>query len=173
MAVTRAVYDRMVDSGALEGLHVELLDGEIVEVNPQGAAHYRLVSALTVWFAPRAELLGVQGPLAAAEDSEPEPDIALLAEPIVVTGIPTSALLAVEIVVSQRPQAIRKARIYARAEVPAYWIVDEPRRLVLVHSGPTPYGYARTAEVRGEDMLSPPAGLPPKTVDELFRSAGL
>lgn len=166
---TREEYDRMVESGALEDVKVELLDGEIVDVSPQGPEHIGTIRALTVWFASRAEHLLIQGPLAATQDSEPEPDIAIV-EPFAGEH-PQTALLAVEVVVSQRPMALRKASIYARAGVGEYWIVDMPRREVIVHTEPTPDGYAKVEPRTGDALLTPPLGLQARPVSALFAGA--
>jgi Uma2 family endonuclease len=169
---TREEFDRMVELGAFEDVRVELLDGELVDVSLQGPEHAAVIRALTRWFAPRGDLLCVQLPLAATEDSEPEPDVALVQHDDAHRH-PGSALLAVEVVVGERAAARRKASIYARAGVGAYWIVDVPARQVLVHEEPLSTGYRRTKALGGHDQLQPPAGLPGRPVDELFAAAGL
>jgi len=164
---TREEYDRMVEAGALEDLHVELLDGEIVDMGPQGAEHVTLIRAFTCWFGERLDLLAVQLPIAATDDSEPEPDVALLEE-AGSTALPRTALLVVEVVVTQRAAALRKAAIYARARVPEYWIVDVPSRTVTVLSSPGHDAYAESRTLRGDDVLAPPAGISQRTVAELL-----
>ena len=97
--LNRHEYERMVERGALEGMPVELVDGFLVDVSPQGPQHAAMVQALMRWFAPHVDLLRVQMPLAAGESSEPEPDIALV-EHDDPTRHPHTALLVIEVAVS-------------------------------------------------------------------------
>lgn len=97
--LTTERYERLVRSGALDDTRVQLVDGLLVEVSPQGPQHAALVRWLTRRFAPRADLLGVQLPLAVAEGFQPEPDIALAEQPPPHRH-PTTAALVVEIAVT-------------------------------------------------------------------------
>jgi len=78
----REQYHRMGEVGILKrDDHVELIRGEIVEMSPMGPRHYAFVNnlnrLLVVRLTDRA-IVAVQGPIALAEDSEPEPDIAII-----------------------------------------------------------------------------------------------
>jgi Uma2 family endonuclease len=170
---TREEFDRMVASGALaENLRVELLAGDVVDVMVPGPEHVAMTQAVMRWFAPRIDLLRVQQPLAVADDSEPQPDVALVAgeDP---HAHPSHALLDVEVAVTQLAEAHFKAALYARASVPEYWIVDVPRAEVIVHSSPAGVSYSEVDHRSGAAVLLPPARLPPLTVAELFANAGL
>ena len=134
--LNRHEYERMVERGALEGMPVELIDGFLVHASPQGPQHAAMVQALMRWFAPHVDLLRVQMPLAAGESSEPEPDIALV-EHDDPTRHPHTALLVIEVAVSSQEQDEHKADVYARAAVPAYWLVDVRARTVAAFSEPT------------------------------------
>jgi Uma2 family endonuclease len=169
---TRREYDELIARGAFADVRVELIDGVVVDVSPQGPQHAAVIQALTRWFGPQIGLLRVQLPVAADAYSEPEPDIALAAHDDA-TRHPETALLAVEVVVTQRREAEHKAAVYARAGIPEYWLVDVPRREVVVHAGPRQAGYERRVVRRGEDALQPPAALEATTVAELFRAAAL
>jgi Uma2 family endonuclease len=163
-------YLRMVDSGALADMPVELLEGVITEMTPQGDAHIDLIVELTGLLAPAAAArrLAVQLPGPRTADSMPEPDVAVVAGPR-----SREALLTIEVVVSQRRQARAKERIYAAASVPEYWIVDVPRRVVEVLTSPGEDGYERRDTRRGADVLAVPEFGIAFTVDELFAGAGL
>jgi Uma2 family endonuclease len=164
----------MVDLGALEGMPVELLDGLIVTVSPQGTPHARMIQALTAVFVDEvaAGRLRVRLPLAASADSEPEPDLAIA--PLEASDDhPRTAELVVEVAVTLHRAARHKARIYAAAGVPAYWIVDVPGRTVEVLDSPGPEGYARMRELRGDDALPVPRASARTTVSALFAAARL
>jgi Uma2 family endonuclease len=78
---TRQEYDRMVDAGILgEDEHVELIDGCIVAMSPEGALH---AAAIDVAAAALRRAFGspytvrLQHPIIIDPDGEPEPDIAV------------------------------------------------------------------------------------------------
>ena len=68
--------------GALDDARVELLYGRLVSMSPQGGPHSYSVSQLMTLLVralgERARVR-VQAPFAAPDDSEPEPDVALVA----------------------------------------------------------------------------------------------
>lgn len=136
--LTRAQYDALVDTGLLDGEPVELLGGALVEMSAPGDAHARAITRLTRWLVPRLPdpwVLRVQLPLAVTDDSEPEPDLAVVVEPS--TGHPTTAVLTVEITdSSRRTDLLHKPGLYAAAAVDQYWVVDLRRREVVVHGEP-------------------------------------
>jgi len=169
--ITNDEYGRMVDSGALEGVRVELAEGLLVELSQQGGAHARMVQVLTRLLGGRLELLRVQLPLEVAEGWIPEPDIAL-AEHEDHTKHPATALLVVEVAVSTHPYDLSKARVFAQAGIPAYWVVDVPGRQVLAHTEPRPSGYARTPTLDAPGVLDPGvSGIEAFSVGDLFATA--
>ncbi len=137
--LTRAAYEAMVDAGLLDGAPVELLEGVLVEVSPQGEQHSRPIMLLTRWLArnlPDQYFVRPQLPLAATEHSEPEPDLAVVTD--TPGRHPGTAILTIEVTVTtQRLDLEVKPLIYAAAGVREYWVIDVPRREVVVHTGPT------------------------------------
>jgi Uma2 family endonuclease len=88
---------------------------------------------------PPGFLVRVQHPLALDPDSEPEPGLA------VVPGVrddyseehPRSALLVIEVSdTTLRLDRTRKAAIYARAQIPEYWILNLVDRVPEVYREP-------------------------------------
>lgn len=78
----RSDYERIVEVGILgPGDRVELLEGEIVEISPEKSRHAAAVDlaleALRRVFGA-GHTIRVQHPLALSDDSEPEPDIAVV-----------------------------------------------------------------------------------------------
>jgi Uma2 family endonuclease len=143
----------MVASGALDGEPVELVDGLLVHVTPQGADHAALVQRLTVHFAARAELLRVQMPLA-VPGGRPEPDVALT-ETVTSREHPHTAVLVVEVAVTSREDDLIKLPGYAHAGVATVWLVDVNRRVVHVFTGPqaAERRYASERVLRAGDTL--------------------
>lgn len=146
----------MVDSGALEGEPVELLEGLLVEVmSPQGVEHATAIERITIHLAAAQSRLRVQLPLEVPPDSVPEPDLALVEGPPALGHHPRTALLVVEVSFSS-PRIDRgvKAELYARAGVPTYWLVDLIGGAVEVRTNPGPGGY-RGCEIYGPGKTVP------------------
>jgi Uma2 family endonuclease len=138
-------YDRIVESGALDGHRVELLDGVLVEVSPQSPAHALIIEQLQRHLGSDPRLrVRVQSPLRVPPGSEPEPDLALLAERPPAGVHPSTALLVVEVSISTHTidRNVKTAH-YARARVPTYWLVDVPGRAVEARTQPGRDGYER------------------------------
>ncbi len=149
-------YNAIVASGALEGERVELLDGVLVEMSPQSPAHFLVITRLMRHFAAAPRWwTGVQGPLEVRPDSEPEPDLAIHEGPPPPGEHHRTALLAIEVSVStQLIDRNVKGAMYARAGIPAYWLVDVPARVVEVYTEPGESGY-RSCERHGADAKLP------------------
>lgn len=149
---TREEYDRLVALGALgPDDRVQLIEGEIVEMAPQGPGHFAAVylveQALRRIFSGEY-MVRVQGPLALGEHSEPEPDVAVVAGgPRDYLGEhPTTALLVVEVSDSTLVfDQTRKAPIYAAAGIPEYWIVNLQDGSLEVLRDPVPADGGRPA----------------------------
>jgi Uma2 family endonuclease len=136
-------YHRLIDAGILgEDEHVELLEGALYEMSPQGEPHARVVERLTrLLIRALGEEYRVRPQLPLTfGDSEPEPDLAVVREgdgPR--DDHPRTALLVVEVSRSSLAHdRTVKARVYARAGVPELWIVDIETRRVEVRRDPDP-----------------------------------
>jgi Uma2 family endonuclease len=159
----------MVNSGVLEELRVELLDGLLIDMPVQGEPHVQVTHRLMRLFAARIEFVRVQSPLSIADGWVPEPDVALVEPGFDPTRWPTTALLAVEVSVSTRAIDRRKAFAYARGGVPRYWLVDLPGEIVLDYAEPGPDGYEVVTRLAGDDVLDAGVeGIPTTTVSELL-----
>ncbi len=164
-------YDQMVASGALEGEPVELLEGLLVEVmSPQSPAHAAAIERLERYFASAEARVRTQLPLAVPPDSEPEPDLALVAQAPSPDRHPRTALLTVEVsVTSHDTDRGLKVQLYARAGVPVYWLVDVPGKAVEVRTGPGPEGYGRCDVYKtGDRVPCPVEGVPGLDVGALL-----
>lgn len=167
-AMPRAEYHALIRDGVLdEDDKVELLRGTITAKPPEGVAHARAIVFLNEHFVlavSPAVKVRVQMPLTLGDDSEPEPDIALVtaAEAARTDEHPHTALLVVEVAGSSLKQDRElKAGIYARAGIPEYWIVNLEARCVEVHRDPDPLDgrYATLLTTTAPDVVVP-TGLP-------------
>jgi Uma2 family endonuclease len=164
-------YNRIVESGALEGQRVELLDGVLVEMSPQSPAHILVITTLMRHFAVEPRWwMQVQGPIEVRPDSEPEPDIAIYADRPPAGKHHQTALLVIEVAVSSHMiDRNVKANKYASAGIPAYWLVDVPARTVEVRTDPGANGYARCVTYREQEALpSPLDGVEDVNIAALF-----
>jgi len=163
---TRQEYDRLVELGVLhEDEPIELIAGELIVAEPKGSPHETAVGlteeALRDAFGPHW-VVRVGAPVALDNESEPEPDLA------VVPGRwrdyreahPSRPALVVEVAESSLTfDRNVKGSLYARAGVPDYWIVNLVDRALEVHRAPirdaaAPFGW-RYSSVR---VLGPDAG---------------
>ena len=136
----RAEYDQLVKLGFFEDERVELLYGQLVTMSPQGNDHLyvvrRLNKILMQALGDRAEIQP-QGPVAASDESEPEPDMAVLPLGDYLDDFATCCHLVVEVADSSRKKDLGlKVHLYAEMGVLDYWVVDIQRRALVVHRAP-------------------------------------
>ena len=140
---TRQEYDRMIEAGVLTPEdRVELIEGEILTMTPQGTAHFTAMSlaqeALRAAVGPELHVR-TQGPLALGSASEPEPDIAIVGGKVrdYRDHHPASAVLVIEIADgSLAYDREDKGSLYSRFGIPEYWIVNLVERLIEVYWNP-------------------------------------
>jgi len=142
---TRAEYDRLIDIGGfLPDEPLELLGGELIVSEPQGSAHHTAIGlvedALRAALEPGG-LVRSQGPIELDDESEPEPDIA------VIQGDrrsysrchPSRPALVVEVADSSLAfDREHKGSLYARARLDHYWTVNLVDRVVEIYRRPVP-----------------------------------
>jgi Uma2 family endonuclease len=147
-------------------------------MTPQGPAHALAIQNLTRLLARalRSDLaLRPQLPLSLAPDSEPEPDLAVvrLEDAHSREHHPRTALLVVEVAGDSLPlDRQAKAALYARAEIPEYWIVNLADSTVEVHRDPDPEaGVYRTKTVVPSSRALAASSVPGLRIDvaDLFR----
>ena len=141
---------------------VELIRGEIVEMSAIGRRHYafghNLNQLLAVRLAGRA-IVAVQGPIALGDDTEPEPDIAIIRRrPVPYKGreaYAEDALLLIEVAESSLAyDRSTKLRLYAAVGISEYWVVDCVAESVEVHRTPDAGGYRDVSRVAGAGTVA-------------------
>jgi Uma2 family endonuclease len=132
--------------------------------SPNAAVAAHIARVLAAAFGPgwHARL---HSPLALDDQSEPEPDIAMVTgDPLdYVGGHPATAALVVEVADSSlRLDRRLKSRVYARAGLPELWIANLVEGVLEVHRDPRPSaGSASGWSYRSADVLRPPAEVSP------------
>lgn len=180
--ITRELADWMRVSGEIKGRY-ELIDGEIVSKMGQSPRHAYVVRRLTELLVRLfgARYIQIQLPIHVANvDStynEPEPDAAVLARPAEayldhLPG-PPDVLVVFEVADTSVMTDIHvKSRLYARAEVPEYVVLDLVERRAVVHTEPGPEGYGQIS-VFAQDEAFPLRAAGPVGAVELIQVATL
>ena len=137
-------YHRMIEAGVLtENDQVELIEGLLVSKMPHSSSHDGTVSILLRELGKRLPgkwIVRVQSAIT-LDESEPEPDLAVVLGPEekYLPGHPTPADVGMVVEVSDTSLAHDqniKARLYAHARIPIYWIVNLVQHQVEIRTDP-------------------------------------
>lgn len=133
-------YHRMIAAGILDNRRVELLKGEIVEMLPEGEPHAYCSSEAGEYL---IRLLGdhamirISKPITLPNDSEPEPDIAIVQrlgrEYLEHHPYPENVFWLIEYSDSSLDKDLEtKSKVYAEAKILEYWVVNLKKRQLIV-----------------------------------------
>lgn len=163
--LTSEEYDRMVTRGAFDHLNrkIELIRGQIREINPAGPMHNDFIAFLTEWSyltSSRQEIrVTVQSDLELSEfESRPEPDLLWIRAGRYRERHPraTDVKLAIEVADSSlQADLIEKAALYAEAQIVEYWIVDVQASCMHIFRSPKNGAYTERSVAKAGEFLSP------------------
>jgi Uma2 family endonuclease len=159
-------YYRMAEASILsEDDRVELLEGEIIQMTPIGKRHAACVNRLLRLFSDQVgerAIVSVQNPVRLDEQSEPQPDLALLrfrpdfyaeAHPR-----PEEVLLLVEVAdASTEFDRQVKVPLYAQAGISEVWLVDLAGECLEVYLKPSARVYEQVQRFGRGETVSPQA----------------
>jgi Uma2 family endonuclease len=129
---TIAEYHQLVETGLLDDRQVELLKGIIVEMPPEGMPHAvyctDAVEYLRSVLGNRAAVREAH-PITLPNDSEPEPDIAIVAAPnrqyLAHHPYPADIFWLIEYSNTTLAKDLKaKKQVYAEAGIEEYWVVN-------------------------------------------------
>jgi Uma2 family endonuclease len=151
----------MMEAGILsESDHVELIDGEVIEMSPIGSRHAACVDRLNRFLNKLDDVIvRVQNPIRLDDFSEPQPDISLLRmnADFYAHGHPTplDVLVVVEVADSSTEfdRAV-KLPLYAEALIPEFWLVNLPDERIEAFSHPSNGVYQKSQELKRGDKLT-------------------
>lgn len=162
-------YHRMIDAGLFVNRRVELLNGLVVEMAPEGPDHAELSTDADEFFVQQANgryRVRVAKPMTiAAIGSEPEPDIALVKGKSYRQGHPAPADVYLIIEFSNTTLAKdtdEKRRAYAAAGIEDYWVANLKDGELIVYRQPMDGDYQ--AEQRLRQGVVTPLAFPDITV---------
>ena len=154
-------YHRMGEAGILhEDDRVELIEGEIVEMAAIGTRHFSCVNRLTRRLVREAgddAIVSVQNPVRLNENTEPQPDLAVLRPRNYLESLPGPEDVFFLIEVSDTTLAYDrnlKLPLYARAGVLEVWIVDLANATIERYTEPSESGYRRVEKARRAEALA-------------------
>lgn len=158
-------YHIMAETGILSpDERVELVSGVVREVSPRNRAHvlatWRVFDRLAKPLAGRARIFK-EDPLVLVElDSEPEPDLMVCSNPDVEaygTGA-MEPLLVVEVAESTLAYDLGdKAKLYAEAGIPEYWVLNLVDRVLVVFREPRDGRFESRSEWGTDSSVAPEA----------------
>lgn len=138
-------YHKAVEAGIFDGQPVELLDGELIEMSPEGISHAGLSSDgadyLRQQLGDRVKVREAK-PITLPNDSEPEPDIAIVKplgnlykterHPYV-----EDIFWVIEYANTSLEKDLQiKSKIYAKANIPEYWVINLKTSVIVVFRNP-------------------------------------
>ena len=160
-------WHNLVDTGVLDGKPVELLNGEIIEMSPEGIPHTYTNQSVSDYLRAKFKeqaLIRESHPITLDNSShsppfedkrasEPEPDIAVVRLPKTIYKehhpYAEDIYLLIEVSNSTLKTDLQvKAQIYARNGVIEYWIIDLVNKKVIVHTQPSGDSYSQVKEYR-------------------------
>jgi Uma2 family endonuclease len=160
--IRRADWERIAEQLAPGEKRLELIRGLAVRMSPVGTPHARIQMYLANTLARQVLSVSVyaEGPLAANEDSAPQPDVMVVREDLSIPSVehPATALLIIEVAAtSLRHDRGVKLRLYAESGISEYWIVDVEAHAVEVYTQPdrATGRYGQVTVLRDGDTLRP------------------
>ena len=156
-------YHRAVEAGVFEDQSVELLNGELIEMSPEGVSHAGLSDSSSRYL---QQLLGeraivrVGHPITLPNNSEPEPDLAIAQplEDVYKTGhhpYPENIFWLIEYSHTSLDKDLQiKSKTYASVNIADYWVVNLRTRELIVFRDPV-NGEYRSKVTLTSEMISP------------------
>lgn len=155
-------YHRIADAGLFgDNDHVELVEGEIIDMAPIASRHAACVNRLNRLLVSRLgerAIVSVQSPVRLGDLSEPQPDVAVLSprSDFYAGSHPGPADVVVVVEVADTTVGWDrgvKVPLYGRAGVVEVWVVDLAAERVEVSRRPGADGYAESHRAGRGDQL--------------------
>jgi Uma2 family endonuclease len=153
--------ERMVEAEIISpDERLEIIGGDIVPMAPKSMRHESIKGGLNLlWVrrSPESHVVACATGLRLASHTYLEPDFVIFSGAMALASLSgPDVLLAVEVAdIALEYDLHRKPVVYAEYGVRELWVIDAPRRVVHVHIGPGPGGYAWVSVRQASDRLEP------------------
>jgi Uma2 family endonuclease len=155
-------YDRLVDSGVLDGEPIELIDGFLVRKMSKKPPHVFSCEAtrnVLLPLIPPGWRLAIEAPVRIPDFDEPEPDLAIVRGTLrdYMKRHPGPADIGLLIEVSDATldrDRGEKQLAYARGGVPTYWIVNLVDCQLEIYTDPAEAGYRQRRVVTAAEEVT-------------------
>jgi len=142
--------------------HLELINGEIIEMAPIGSPHASHLNRLNKFFSILVQdiaIVAIQNPVRLDDLSEPQPDLTLLRpnSDFYYENHPTAKdiFLLIEVAGSSlKFDQTTKLRLYALHNIPEYWLLNINDSCIEVYRQPQQDSYAEKTTLRAGDKIT-------------------
>lgn len=163
---TRADCQAFEAAGLFEGEHLELVEGELIDKMGKNRPHVNTLKVVVAWLSRvfGEEFVIQEAPIdvASADNSasEPEPDAVVLTRSFrhFRTANPQSLDIRMVVEVSETTLGFdltKKAALYARADIPEYWVFDVVEWRLIVHREPLKGRYQAITMYTQQESAAP------------------
>jgi Uma2 family endonuclease len=162
---TREECVALETSGIWAQQHLELIEGELISKMGKKRPHANAIAVVHAWLLRvfGEQYVNQEAPIdVAPEDNptnEPEPDLIVFSKPYrEFTGNPQPSDLRLVVEISDSTISFdltTKARLYARARIVEYWVVDIPGRRIVVHRDPQEGKYRSVIAYSEQESVKP------------------
>ena len=152
-------------SGIWDQQHLELIEGELISKMGKKRPHANAIAVLHAWLLRvfGEKYVNQEAPIdVAPEDNptnEPEPDLIVFSKPFgEFENNPQPADLRLVVEISDSTLSFdltTKARLYARARIIEYWVVDIPSRRIIAHRDPREGQYRSVVAYAEQESVIP------------------
>ncbi|GAP98209.1 Uma2 family endonuclease [Leptolyngbya sp. NIES-2104] len=137
-------YHQAVEAGVFDEVPVELLDGELIDMSPEGVPHSSLSDRSSRYLQRLLDeraIVRVGHPITLSNRSEPEPDLAIVdpQEDIYFDHhpYPENIFWLIEYSDSSLEKDLKiKSKVYAEAGIVEYWVINLRTRELIVFREP-------------------------------------
>lgn len=155
-------YHHAVDAGVFADEAVELLNGDLVLMSPEGVPHSSSSDEAAEYLRDRLRnraKVREAKPITLPNDSEPEPDIAIVQLPVEIYRSHHPYVENIYWLIEYADSSLSKdtemkRRIYAAAGIREYWVVNLKTRSLLVYRDPIDGDYQSEETLRDGEIWS-------------------
>jgi Uma2 family endonuclease len=154
-------YHRMIEAGILSDRRVELINGLITEMTPEGPLHSGTIDDtvnLLVFAFYQVAKVRFGHPVILSNDCEPEPDVAIVKKQSYKKQHPKVADIYLVMEFSDSSlldDKKRKRLLYAEHNIQEYWLVNLKDQVLLVYREPLKGDYQVQLQLQPADRVSP------------------